>query len=94
MPEALPAVTVPFLSKAGRSFDNTSTVVPCFGCSSVSTTVSPRRVLITTGTISSLKRPDFCAASAFACDQAANSSCCSRVICQRVATFSAVLPMW
>ena len=64
MPEALPAVTVPFLSKAGRSFDNTSTVVPCFGCSSVSTTVSPRRVAILTGTISSLNRPSFCAASA------------------------------
>ena len=29
MPEALPAVTVPFLSKAGRSFASTSTVVPC-----------------------------------------------------------------
>ena len=31
MPEALPAVTVPFLSNAGRSFDKTSTVVPCLG---------------------------------------------------------------
>ena len=64
MPDALPAVTVPFLSKAGRNFASTSTVVPCFGCSSVSTIVSPRRLAILTGTISSLKRPAFCAASA------------------------------
>src|SRR6059058_3654080 len=67
MPDALPAVTVPFLSKAGRSFDRTSTVVPCFGCSSVSTMASPRRVVTLTGTISSLKRPAFCAASALVC---------------------------
>ncbi len=69
MPEALPAVTVPFLSKAGRSLASTSTVVPCLGYSSVSTTVSPRRVAIFTGTISSLKRPAFCAASALACER-------------------------
>ena len=31
MPEALPAVTVPSLAKAGRSFASASTVVPCFG---------------------------------------------------------------
>ncbi len=34
MPEALPAVTVPFLSNAGRSFFSVSAVVPCFGYSS------------------------------------------------------------
>src|SRR5271155_1335531 len=50
MPEALPAVTVPFLSKAGRSLARTSTVVPCLGYSSISTIVSPRRVAILTGT--------------------------------------------
>ena len=72
MPEALPAVTVPFLSKAGRSFASVSMVVPCLGYSSASTTVSPLREVIVTGTISSLKRPAFCAASARDCERAAS----------------------
>ncbi len=93
MPEALPAVTVPSLSKAGLSFARFSTVTPSFGCSSVSTTTSPLRVLMVTGTISSLKRPALIAASARCCERAANSSCSSRVICHLRATFSAVLPM-
>src|SRR5665213_18129 len=93
MPEALPAVTVPFLSKAGFNFASVSTVVPWRGCSSVSTTTSPLRVFTVTGTISSVKRPDFCAASARLCERAASSSCCARVICHCVATFSAVVPM-
>ena len=37
-PEALPAVTVPSLEKAGLSFANTSAVVPARGYSSVSKT--------------------------------------------------------
>ena len=37
--------------------------------------------------------PAFCAASAFCCDAAANSSCCAREISKRFATFSAVTPM-
>ena len=45
MPEALPAVTVPFLSNAGRSFVNVSSVVPCLGYSSSETTTSPLRPL-------------------------------------------------
>ena len=95
MPEALPAVTEPpSLAKAGRSLPSASTVVPCRGNSSVSTTTSPLRVLIVTGTISSLKRPDFCAASALFCEDAAKASCSARVIWYFCATFSAVLPMW
>ena len=47
-----------------------------------------------TGTISSLNLPAFCAASALFCEPTANSSCCARVICHCVATFSAVVPMW
>ena len=49
---------------------------------------------MSTGTISSSKRPDFCAASALFCDNAANASCASRVMPYSLATFSAVTPMW
>ena len=57
MPLALPAVTVPSLSKAGRSLardlggDAVAGILVGF-----STTMSPLRVLMVTGTISSLKR--------------------------------------
>ena len=34
------------------------------------------------------------AASALFCEASANSSCCSRVICHWLATFSAVVPIW
>ena len=53
-----------------------STVVPCLGYSSASTTMSPLRVFTVTGAISSLKWPAFCAASALFCEATANSSCC------------------
>ena len=46
------------------------------------------------GAISSLKRPAFCAASAFCWDAAANSSCSRREMPYFLATFSAVTPMW
>ena len=46
MPEAFAAVTEPSLSKAGRSLPIESSVAPCFGYSSVSTTMSPLRDLI------------------------------------------------
>ena len=49
MPEALAAVTVPSLSNAGRSLAIESSVTPAFGYSSVSTTMSPLRVLMVTG---------------------------------------------
>ena len=44
IPEALAAVTVPSLSKAGRSLLMPSSVVPCFGYSSASTMISPLRL--------------------------------------------------
>ena len=93
MPEALAAVTVPSLSKAGRSLARPSSVTPAFGYSSVSTTISPLRPLMVTGAISSLNLPAFMAASALFCEATANSSCCARVICYCLATFSAVVPM-
>ena len=94
MPDALAAVIEPSLSKAGRSLATLSSVTPARGYSSWSTTMSPLRLLIVTGTISSLKRPAFCAASALFCEATANSSCWPRVICYCLATFSAVMPMW
>jgi hypothetical protein len=90
----LPAVTEPSLAKAGRSLAIASIVAPWRMYSSCSTTVSPFRVLTVKGTISSAKRPAFCAASALFCEATANSSCWSRPICHCWATFSAVLPMW
>ena len=71
-----------------------ASVTPAFGYSSVSTTISPLRDLMVTGAISSLNLPAFIAASALFCEATANSSCCWRVICHCLATFSAVLPMW
>src|SRR5262249_1840123 len=91
MPDALPAVTVPSLSKAGLSFAASSTLAPSRIYSSSETTVSPLRVLTVTGTISSLNLPAFLAASALFCEAVANLSCSSRVICHWRATFSAVL---
>ena len=69
-------------------------VAPWRMYSSLSTTTSPLRVLTVKGAISSSNRPAFCAASALFWLARANSSCCSRVICHCVATFSAVVPMW
>ena len=42
--------------------------------------ISPFRVFTVTGTISSLKRPAFCAASALFCEATANRPAASRVI--------------
>ena len=68
MPDALPAVTVPSFSKAGFSLAIASTVAPWRGYSSALTMMSPLRVLMVTGTISSLNLPAFCAASALFCE--------------------------
>ena len=81
IPEAFPAVTVPSLLNAGRRLPSVSRFVPCFGYSSSSTIVSPRRDLTVTGTISSLNLPSFCAVSALLCEDRAKASCASRVIC-------------
>ena len=94
MPEALPAVTVPSLEKAGLSLAMASSVAPWRGYSSSLTTMSPLRPATVKGTISSLNFPAFCAASALFCEATANLSWSSRLICHLVATFSAVVPIW
>ena len=88
------AVTVPSLAKAGFRPETLSRVTPWRMYSSLSTTVSPLRPLMVTGAISASKRPAFWAASALFCEATANLSWSSRVICQRLAMFSAVWPMW
>ena len=65
MPEALPAVTVPVLEKAGRSFCSVSKLVSGRGYSSSLMMMSPLRVFTVTGAISSRKRPAFIASPAF-----------------------------
>src|SRR5512134_551367 len=94
MPEALAAVTVPFLSKAGLRPFIASSVAPWRGYSSSAKTTGPFFEGISKGMISSLKRPDFCAASVLFWLFTANSSCSSRVTTYSFATFSAVTPMW
>ena len=95
MPDALPAVTPPALSKAGRRPASTSALVLRLMNSSASkTTGSPFLCGMVTPTISSLKRPASCAAAAFICDASASASWASRVMPYFLATFSAVMPMW
>src|SRR5450759_3142452 len=95
MPEALPAVTVPFLSKAARSPASASMVLPCLGYSSASNTSgAPFLCGISNGRISSLNLPAFCAASVFSCEASAKASWSARVTPYLAATFSAVTPMW
>ena len=61
------------------------------GCSSRSTTTgSPFLAGIVTGTISRSKRPDCCAAEAFACERSAKASWSARDTPHSAATFSAV----
>ena len=93
MPDALPAVTVPSLENAGRNADRASAVVPALMYSSVSNTVLPFLLAISSGKISSLNLPACCAASALFCEAAANSSCSWREMLNFFATFSAVVPM-
>ena len=94
-PEALPAVTLPVLSNAGRRPARPSALVLRLMNSSASKRIgSPFFCAIETGTISSLKRPASCAAAAFCCEASASASCCSRVTPYFLATFSAVMPMW
>ena len=75
IPEAFPAVTEPSFLKTGRNLDKLSKLASFLGNSSVSkTTGSPLRCGMTTGTISSLKRPDSIAATALFCDSKARAS--------------------
>ena len=69
-PEELPAVTVPGVRNGVFSFDSASSVVSLRGCSSRSTMTGP--VLppgVSTGTISPLKNPRSCAATARCCER-------------------------
>ena len=93
---ALPAVTVAPspLPNAGRSLARTSAVVSTRGPSSVSTIVSPFFPAMVTGAISFVKRPAFCASTAFRCEAAAKSSCSLRVRPAFFAVYSACPPMW
>ena len=94
-PEALPAVTPPALSKAGRRPASASALVfLLMNSSAAKTTGSPFFCAIENGTISSLKRPASCAAAAFCCEPRASASCLSRETSYFLATFSAVMPMW
>ena len=92
-PDALPAVTVPFLRKGVGSCANFSSEV-WRGCSSWSTIiVSALRVLISIGIISCLKRPASMALAARCCERRANSSWSWREMLKLSATFSAVSGM-
>ena len=57
IPDALPAVTVPSLLKAGLNFESFSKFVVLFGYSSVSNTTVLFFPFISIGTISSLNLP-------------------------------------
>ena len=74
-----PAVMVPSLLNAGRSFDRLSAVVSArMPSSSLNCTGSPLRCGISTGTTSSSNRPFFHASAARWCDRAENASWSSR----------------
>ena len=73
-PLAFPAVTVALASASsmmGRRFARASSVVSARGVSSTETTVSPQRLGMVTGTISSSKIPADAAATARSCDRSA-----------------------
>ena len=93
MPDALPAVTLPSASNTGRIPASFSSVRPARGCSSTSTTTSPRRPLIVTGVISSATAPEASASWARRWLSSANASCSSRLTPNFSATFSAVMPI-
>ena len=80
--------------KAPRSLEMPSAVTPARGNSSTLNSTISFFFLIITGTISSLKRPEFRAASALFWEEAANSSSSSRVMPHTSQMFSAVVPMW
>ena len=85
--QQLPAVTVPSGRNTGFSCETASRVVPGRGPSSCDTSV-PSGVV--TGTISRSKNPLAMAFSARFCERTPNSSCSSREMLSRSATFSAV----
>ena len=99
IPEALPAVTrlpgVPSArGNAPRSLASLASSVSFFGNSSTLNSTISLFFLIMTGTISSLNRPEACAAAAFCWEASAKASSSSRVRPYWSQTFSAVVPMW
>ena len=90
MPDALPAVTQPFLLNAVGSFASTSIVVSGRMWSSRAKTSVPLRVFSSTGTTSSSKRPSAQARAASCWLRIAYSSCASRLTPYFAAQFSAV----
>jgi hypothetical protein len=88
-------VTVPSFLNAGLSAASFSTVVPARGYSSTATTTgSPFRCGIETGTISLVNAPFCIAAAARRWLSAAKASWSARDTWKRHATSSAVIPMW
>ena len=76
----------PSLRKIGGSLASVSRLVSRRGASSISTTVSPLRPLIVTGTISSGSRPSSVALIASSCERSAQRSMSARVISSSAAT--------
>ena len=92
--DELPAVIDPPCAKAGRRPASVSTVVSGRMPSSfVTTTGSPLRCGISTGTISASNTPSACAAAARWCERAATASCASRLISNRSLCRSVDAPM-
>jgi hypothetical protein len=79
-PGELPAVCEPSLPERPGSEASRSSDVSRRGDSSASTTVSPLRPLMVTGTISSAMRPSSVAAIARSCERSAQRSMSARVI--------------
>ena len=76
---ALPAVTLPALSKAGRSPARPSALVlRLMNSSAAKTTGSPFFCARLTGVISASKNPACCARTALRCERSASSSCAAR----------------
>ena len=85
-------VIVPSLANAGRSSGILS-VLALWGCSSVSTTVSPRRDFTVTGAISAASEPSSMARLARVNDSIAKASICSLVMPRSSAVSWAKVPI-
>ena len=81
-------------TNAGRSLPSASSEVSARGLSSVSTTVTPRRPLISTGTISFRNRPASMASTAFWWERRLNWSASALETWPFWAVYSACPPMW
>ncbi len=94
-PDALPAVTVPSdrtigLSLASASMRRLARMLVLLDDHRIALALQR----ISTGTISSAKKPDFCAAAARCWLRSANASWSSRLTLKSTATFSAVSGIW